>query len=99
MCGKSVFRTDQPTQFMFCPYCKVKANNVSFTTDNQKQLLSSYCFAVCSAISERKSVTIDLDEQADDLSDLNFLLEAIDIDIVIAQAVHLGESHCTCVLP
>lgn len=42
---------------------------------------------------------IDLDEQADVLSDLNFLLEAIDIDIVIAQAVHLGESHCTCVLP
>jgi len=27
------------------------------------------------------------------LSDLNFLLEAIDIDIVIAQAVHFCKSH------
>ena len=67
-------------------------------TSNQKQLLSSYCSAVCFAISDRKSVTIDLDEQADVLSDLNFLLEAIDIDIVIAQAFILVNltAHASC---
>jgi hypothetical protein len=66
---KSYFRTDPPRQFMFCPYCKIKANNVKFTTDNQKEFLSSYYATLCSAMSEKKSITIDLDEQVDDLSD------------------------------
>jgi hypothetical protein len=64
---KCYFRTDMPTRFMFCPYCRIKANNVFFTTENQKKFIALYYVAIVSALKEQKDTIIELDRWVEEL--------------------------------
>ncbi|MDI6449223.1 hypothetical protein [Anaerobaca lacustris] len=64
---KCYFRVDTPTRLMFCPYCRTRANNVHFTTENQKRFVGLYCSAVVSALKEERDTVIELDKWLDAL--------------------------------
>lgn len=65
----SYFRTSRPAPVLHCPYCSHRDRNAAFTTPNQLQFIHKIRESFLMAFKEQRSVTIDLDKLADELSE------------------------------